>query len=59
MFHIFAAALAHDDVRDFEDLLQCQCAAAAGCDVIVTNTAVGELECCLVRIVQKLFVLFS
>ena len=30
------AALAHR-VRDFEDMLQYQCAKAAGCDVIVTN----------------------
>ena len=30
------AAIAHP-VKDFEDMLQYQCAKAAGCDVIVTN----------------------
>ena len=38
--HQLSTALAHDDVRDFEDLLQYQCAVAANCDVIVTNTRV-------------------
>lgn len=32
----FRQALRHH-VRDFEDMLQYQCAKAAGCDVIVTN----------------------
>ena len=30
------AAIAHP-VKDFEDMLQYQCAKAAGCDFIVTN----------------------
>lgn len=45
--HTFIKVLPNDDdqllrslelpVRDFEDMLQYQCAKAAGCDVIVTN----------------------
>lgn len=33
----FEDAMAFGPVRDFEDMLQYQCAKAAGCDVIVTN----------------------
>jgi len=39
-------ALAHDDVRDFEDLLQYQCAVAGDCDIIVTNNTKNYLEFC-------------
>ncbi|MBR2233622.1 MAG: PIN domain-containing protein [Prevotella sp.] len=39
-------ALAHEDVRDFEDLLQYQCALAAGCDVVVTNNVKDFREFC-------------
>lgn len=39
-------ALAHEDVRDFEDLLQYQCAVAANCDVIVTNNTRDYSEFC-------------
>ena len=39
-------ALAHEDVRDFEDLLQYKCAQAAGCDVIVTNNTKDYQEFC-------------
>lgn len=39
-------ALSHEDVRDFEDLLQFQCAVAAGCDVIVTNNTRDYMEFC-------------
>lgn len=35
--HQLNTALNHKDVRDFEDLLQYQCAVASGCDVLVTN----------------------
>ena len=33
-------------VRDFEDMLQYQCAKAAGCDVIVTNNGRDFAEFC-------------
>ena len=33
-------------VRDFEDMLQYQCAKAAGCDVIVTNNCKDFAEFC-------------
>lgn len=33
-------------VRDYEDMLQYQCALAAGCDVIVTNNKRDFLEFC-------------
>ena len=39
-------ALAHDDVRDFEDLLQYQCAVAGCCDMVVTNNKKDYLEFC-------------
>lgn len=39
-------ALNHKDVRDFEDLLQYQCAKEAGCDVIVTNNTNDYMEFC-------------
>ena len=39
-------ALAHGDVRDFEDLLQYQCAVAGGCDVVVTNNTKDYQEFC-------------
>jgi predicted nucleic acid-binding protein len=44
--HQLSTALAHDDVRDFEDLLQYQCAVAANCDVIVTNNTRDYREFC-------------
>jgi len=39
-------ALAHEDVRDFEDLLQYQCAVAGCCDFVVTNNKKDFLEFC-------------
>lgn len=39
-------ALTHENVRDFEDLLQYKCAQAAACDVIVTNNVKDYLEFC-------------
>ena len=39
------AALAKE-VKDYEDMLQCQCALAAGCDVIVTNNTKDYQEFC-------------
>ena len=39
-------ALNHEDVRDFEDLLQYQCAVAAGCNVVVTNNTRDYREFC-------------
>jgi len=39
------AALAHH-VRDYEDMLQYQCALAAGCDVVVTNNKKDFYEFC-------------
>lgn len=39
-------ALNHNDVRDFEDLLQYQCASAADCDIIVTNNVKDYREFC-------------
>lgn len=53
---LFIAVLPTDDaqlvaamgqrVRDFEDMLQYQCAKAAGCDVIVTNNGRDFAEFC-------------
>ena len=34
------------EVRDFEDMMQYQCAKAAGCDVIVTNNKRDFHEFC-------------
>lgn len=52
----FIAVLPNDDaqlvaalsqrVRDFEDMLQYQCAKTAGCDVIVTNNRRDFAEFC-------------
>ena len=39
-------ALATEYVNDFEDLLQYQCAVAAGCDIIVTNNIKDYREFC-------------
>ena len=39
-------ALNHPDVRDFEDLLQYQCAIAGSCDIIVTNNLRDYKEFC-------------
>lgn len=39
------ASLAHH-VKDYEDMLQYQCALAAGCDVIVTNNKKDFYEFC-------------
>ena len=44
--HQLDTALVHDDVRDFEDLLQYMCAVAADCDVIVTNNIRDYREFC-------------
>ena len=44
--HQLDTALAHDDVRDFEDLLQYQCAVAGDCDIIVTNNTKDYREFC-------------
>lgn len=54
--HIIVSVLPNDDgqllaamgqrVRDFEDMLQYQCAKAAGCDVIVTNNGRDFAEFC-------------
>jgi len=44
--HQLDTALVHDDVRDFEDLLQYLCAVAADCDVIVTNNIRDYREFC-------------
>lgn len=54
--HEYIAVLPTDDaqlvaamgqrVRDFEDMLQYQCAKAAGCDVIVTNNGRDFAEFC-------------
>lgn len=42
----FNDAMVFGPVSDFEDLLQYQCAKAAGCDVIVTNNKRDFLEFC-------------
>ena len=42
----FDKALKNRNVRDFEDLLQYQCALAAGCDVVVTNNIKDYREFC-------------
>ena len=42
----FDDAMAFGPVRDFEDMLQYQCAKAAGCDVIVTNNGQDFVEFC-------------
>jgi hypothetical protein len=39
------AALAQE-VKDYEDMLQYQCALAAGCDIIVTNNTKDYQEFC-------------
>ena len=39
------AAIQHH-VKDYEDMLQYQCALAAGCDVIVTNNKKDYYEFC-------------
>ena len=39
-------AMAYGPVRDFEDLLQYQCAIAAECDVIITNNKRDFVEFC-------------
>lgn len=42
----FDDAMAFGPVHDFEDMLQYQCAKAAGCDVIVTNNGSDFTEFC-------------
>ena len=42
----FNEAMAYGPVKDFEDMLQYQCALAAGCDVIVTNNKRDFQEFC-------------
>ena len=37
----FQQAMAYGPVRDFEDMMQYQCAVAGGCEVIVTNDRKG------------------
>ncbi|MBO7476345.1 MAG: type II toxin-antitoxin system VapC family toxin [Salinivirgaceae bacterium] len=39
-------------VRDFEDMLQYQCAKAAGCDVIVTNNGKDFAEFCKIPVLS-------
>lgn len=41
-------ALSEKEVRDFEDMLQYQCALASGCDVIVTNNIRDYRDFCQV-----------
>jgi len=40
----FHHAMAYGPVRDFEDMMQYQCAVAGGCEVIVTNDRKGFEE---------------
>ena len=42
----FECAVNYGPVGDFEDLLQYQCAVAAGCEAIVTNDKKDFLEFC-------------
>ena len=42
----FDDAMAFGPVKDFEDMLQYQCALASGCDVIVTNNKCDFQEFC-------------
>ena len=42
----FEEAMAFGPVRDFEDMLQYQCAKAACCDIIVTNNGSDFAEFC-------------
>ncbi len=49
----FANAMQFGPVRDFEDLLQYQCAVAAGCDVIVTNNIRDYREFCEIPIMSS------
>ena len=42
----FEDAMAFGPVRDFEDMMQYQCAKAVGCDVIVTNNGSDFAEFC-------------
>lgn len=42
--HVLSAVA--NPVRDFEDMLQYQCALAAGCDVVVTNNTKDFREFC-------------
>ena len=42
----FDDAMAFGPVKDFEDLLQYQCALSAGCDVIITNNKRDFYEFC-------------
>ena len=42
----FDDAMAFGPVKDFEDLLQYQCALSAGCDVIITNNKHDFQEFC-------------
>lgn len=40
----FQKAMAYGPVRDFEDMMQYQCAASGGCEVIITNDRKGFEE---------------
>ena len=40
----FLQAMSFGPVRDFEDMMQYQCALAGGCDVIITNDRKGFEE---------------
>ena len=40
----FLNAMSFGPVRDFEDMMQYQCALAGGCDVIITNDRKGFEE---------------
>lgn len=46
MKKVFLDTTLTDPVKDYEDMLQYQCALAAGCDVIVTNNKRDFQEFC-------------
>ena len=46
----FDDAMAFGPVKDFEDLLQYQCALSAGCDVIITNNKRDFREFCMLPV---------
>jgi len=46
----FDDAMAFGPVKDFEDLLQYQCALSAGCDVIITNNKRDFQEFCALTV---------
>jgi len=46
------AALSHE-VKDYEDMLQYQCAIAGGCDVIVSNNTRDYREFCKIPVMTS------